>query len=144
VWATDISADALDVATANMAGAGMAARRVTALQGDWWGALPPELRHTFDLVVSNPPYVSDDDPLPPEVEDYEPKIALRAGQNGMDAIRRIVQDAPEWITPRGVLVVELDPRQAEAAAALARENQAVRTEIKADALGRDRALVAQW
>jgi release factor glutamine methyltransferase len=88
--------------------------------------------------------VSDDDPLPPEVEDYEPKIALRAGQNGMDAIRRIVQDAPEWITPRGVLVVELDPRQAEAAAALARENQAVRTEIKADALGRDRALVAQW
>lgn len=145
VWATDVSADALDVARANLAGAGMrAGTRVRIEQGWWWDALPPSLRGTLDLVVSNPPYVRDDDPLPAVVEGHEPVRALRAGPQGLDAISEIVTNARSWLAPGGVLVVELDPRQAEVTAALARDHGAARASIRADALGRDRALVAAW
>src|SRR5438105_5970876 len=64
VWATDVSADALAVARANLAGIGtFAAARVRIQEGDWFGALPPELRGRLDIVVSNPPYIGDDESL---------------------------------------------------------------------------------
>ncbi len=134
VWATDVSRDALDVARANLAGAGMwAATRVRIAEGHWWDALPTDLRGRLDLVVSNPPYVFADDPLPSEVEDYEPSLALRAGAEGMDAINEIVAGAPEWLAPGGVLVMEIDPRHGPRL----RDHG----EIRIDALGRERALV---
>lgn len=144
VWATDVSAEALEVATANMAGVGMAARRMRAVQGWWWKALPDELRGGVDVVVCNPPYVGERDPLPPEVIDYEPVIALKSGPEGMDAIAEVIRDAPDWLAPGGVLVVELDPRQSAAAVTLATSSGAARAEVRVDALGRERALVAAW
>ena len=73
VWATDLSDDALAVATANIAGTG--ATRVRVARGHWFGALPDELAGTLDLVVANPPYVRDDElpALPAEVRDHEPR-----------------------------------------------------------------------
>jgi release factor glutamine methyltransferase len=145
VWATDVSGDALDVARANLTGAGMwAAPRVRMVEGSWWDALPSELRGQLDLVVSNPPYVADAEALPPEVAEHEPALALRGGPDGLDAIRPIVSGAGEWLAPGGVLVVELDPRQASAVTALARSAGAGRVEVRVDALGRQRAVVAQW
>ncbi|MHB8466035.1 MAG: peptide chain release factor N(5)-glutamine methyltransferase [Acidimicrobiales bacterium] len=145
VWATDVSADALDVARANLTGIGMwAATRVRTVEGSWWAALPAALRGDLDLIVSNPPYVAEHDPLPPEVIDHEPVVALRAGPEGMDAIHEIVTHAGEWLAPGGVLVVELDPRQSQRTVDLARVNGAARAEVRVDALGRDRAVVAQW
>ncbi|HWC12692.1 MAG TPA: HemK/PrmC family methyltransferase, partial [Acidimicrobiales bacterium] len=80
VWATDAFPGALAVARANVAGSGSATgTRVRLLEGDWWDALPDELRGTVDVVVSNPPYVAGGEHLPPEVEDWEPRAALRAG-----------------------------------------------------------------
>jgi release factor glutamine methyltransferase len=86
VWATDVSPEALAVARANVAGSGSAVgTRVRLLEGDWWGALPDELRGRVDVVVSNPPYVAGDEDLPPEVEEWEPRAALRAGRTGREA-----------------------------------------------------------
>ena len=145
VWATDVSADAIDVARANLAGIGMfAATRVRLVEGWWWAALPADLKSHVDLVVTNPPYVADGDPLPAEVADHEPALALRAGPDGMDAITEIVTRAGEWLAPGGVLVTELAPHQADRARELATGRGAARAEIRHDLSGRPRALVAAW
>jgi release factor glutamine methyltransferase len=145
VWATDVSADALDVARANTSGIGMfAATRVRLAEGSWWDALPGELRGRLDLVVSNPPYVAADEILGPEVDSWEPRIALRAGSDGLDAIRAIVGDASSWLRPGGVLVVEIAPSQSAAVRELAGAAGAARAEVRTDALGRERGLVAWW
>ena len=145
VWATDVSADALDVARANLAGlGGTAATRVRLAAGSWWDALPPDLAGRLDLVVSNPPYVGEHDPLPVGVDAYEPRIALRSGPSGMDAISAIIGGAAGWLAPGGVLVVELAPAQAATTATLAAAAGATGTRIRIDALLRQRALVAQW
>jgi release factor glutamine methyltransferase len=145
VWATDVSRDALDVARANLAGIGMwAATRVRVVEGSWWSALPHDVHGQLDLVVSNPPYVGAAETLPPEVDLHEPSLALRSGPDGLDAIAAIVGDAGDWLAPGGILVVELAPAQAEVTMDLARRAGAARVETRTDALGRVRALVAQW
>lgn len=145
VWATDASPDALDVARANTSGIGMwAATRVRLAEGSWWDALPSELRGRFDVVVSNPPYVADGEYLPPEVEEWEPRAALRAGPDGLDAARQIVAGAGEWVTSGGVLVMEIAPAQAQAVVALAGAAGADSAEVRRDSSGRERALVARW
>jgi release factor glutamine methyltransferase len=119
VWAVDRSAHALEVAGANLAGVGRPARRVRLALGDWFDALPGELRGTVDVIVSNPPYVATVDPLPAEVADWEPPEALLAGADGLDDIRRIVAEAPSWLARPGSLVVECAPQQAATVAELA-------------------------
>jgi release factor glutamine methyltransferase len=145
VWATDVSPDALDVARANTSGSGMwSATRVRLAEGSWWDALPDELRGRLDLVVSNPPYVADGEAVAPSVDAWEPRVALRAGADGLDAIRTIVGGAPTWLRPGGVLVVEIAPSQADAVCALAGGAGAARAEVRRDALGRERGMVAWW
>ena len=143
VWATDLSADALAVARANLAGIGHAGTRVTLVEGSWFDALPRELRGTLDLVVSNPPYVAASDALPAEVADWEPAGALVPGPTGLEAIEEIVAGAPVWLCRPGALVVELAPSQAEDAVALARAAGFADAEVAPDLTGRPRALVAR-
>jgi release factor glutamine methyltransferase len=138
VWATDRSPDALALARANLAGLGRAATRVRVAEGEWFAALPGELAGSVDVVVSNPPYVTDDDPLPAEVERWEPVEALRAGPDGLDDLRVIVAGAPAWLRPGGALVVELDPRQAAPVAALMQDAGFVDVVVTPDLTGRDR------
>ena len=89
VWATDVSADALAVARANLAGlGGRAATRVRLVEGSWFDALPEAFRGQVHLLVSNPPYVADGETLPAEVADWEPPGALRAGPHGARGDRR--------------------------------------------------------
>jgi release factor glutamine methyltransferase len=145
VWATDVSAEALDVASANLSGLGMwAATRVRIVQGSWWAALPADLRGQVDLVVSNPPYVADDEPLPDEVDRHEPAVALRAGADGLAAITEILAGMAGWLAPSGVAVIELAPHQAGRVVALARDAGARSAEVRVDGAGRARALVASW
>ena len=99
VWATDRSPDALAVAGANLAGLGRRAAVVRLAEGDWFEALPEDLRGRIDVVVSNPPYVAADDPLPPEVADWEPREALVPGTTGLEAIEQIVRAAPRVAAP---------------------------------------------
>ena len=93
VWATDASSDALAVARANLAGLGRRAAVVRLVEGDWFAALPTSCAAGVDVIVSNPPYVAADDPLPPEVADWEPRAALVPGPTGLEAIEVIVAGA---------------------------------------------------
>ncbi|MCU1367196.1 MAG: hemK, partial [Ilumatobacteraceae bacterium] len=80
VWLADVSADALDVARANLAGVGGAGAAVQIAEGSWFDALPASLRGEIDLVVANPPYIADGDPdVTAEVANWEPHLALFAG-----------------------------------------------------------------
>jgi release factor glutamine methyltransferase len=146
VVASERDQDALDVARANLAalGAGMAAR-VLLCQGDWYQALPIDLMGRFDMIVTNPPYVAQDEwgGLEAKVRDYEPYGALVPGPTGLEAIEEIVAGAPTWLNSTGVLVVELAPCQAQAATALAKGAGLCEVRVESDLVGRPRALVAR-
>jgi len=145
VWATDVSADALAVARANLAGTGSAATRVRLVEGDWYAALPDELRSAIDLIVTNPPYVgaSELDSLPAEVREHEPITALVSGDDGLEAIDHIVDGALEWLAANGALVVEIAPHQADAVSERARTAGFRQVRVERDLTGRDRVLVAR-
>ena len=145
VWATDASADALAVARANLAGIGAAATRVRLAQGDWFEAVPDELKGRVRVIVANPPYVAtrEIDDLPPEVARHEPIDALVSGPTGLEAITHIVDEAPAWLERAGALVVEIAPHQAEVVAAAARSAGFVEVTVEPDLTGRDRVLVAR-
>lgn len=145
VWATDASGDALDVARFNLIGLGQAAAgRVELKLGDWFDALPDALVGMLTVVVSNPPYVRDDDLLPAEVADWEPVDALRGGPAGLDDIERIVHGAPLWLARPGALVLEHAPDQSDAVAALCRGARAEIVSTHPDLVGRPRCTVAKW
>jgi release factor glutamine methyltransferase len=143
VWATDVSADALDVARANLAGC--AATRVRLVQGSWFEALPDELRGTIELMVSNPPYVAEHEieGLPEEVSGYEPRRALVPGPTGDEALEHLLLHAREWLVETGVLVCELAPRQADPMIARALEIGYADAFVRGDLAGRPRVLVAR-
>lgn len=143
VWATDASPDALVVARANLAGLGRRAGAVRLVEGDWFGALPDELRGRVDVVVSNPPYIADDEELPDEVASWEPVTALRAGPDGLDALRRIIADAPGWLREGGALVLEIGETQGAVVVELAEAAGLHAPRIEPDLAGRDRVLVAE-
>ncbi|MBP0049018.1 50S ribosomal protein L3 N(5)-glutamine methyltransferase [Marinobacterium sp. AK62] len=100
----DISADALEVARQNI-DRHMLADRVRACQGDLFDAVQGT---TYDLIVSNPPYVDADDlaQMPAEYH-HEPSLALGSGPDGLDITRRILRQAADHLNPEGLLVVEV-------------------------------------
>lgn len=145
VWAVDVSEAALSVASANLAGLGSrAVGRVRLAQGSWWEALPAELAGSVDLVVTNPPYVSEAElaGLPLEVSAWEPVGALVAGPSGLEALAAILAGSSGWMAPGGALVAEIAPHQAEEARALAEGAGLADVEVRPDLTGRARALVA--
>ena len=146
VWATDISPGALEVASANLAGLGArAAGRVRLAGGDWWSALPEGLEGTVTLAVANPPYVSEGElgTLPPEVACWEPRQALVAGPNGLEALQVLLAGAGHWLAPGAAFVAEIAPHQAARAIALAEGAGLGDVWVKADLTGRERVLVGR-
>ena len=144
VWCTDDSPETLAVARANLAGLGSrTATRVRLVEGSWWDALPADLRRRVDLAVSNPPYVASADVLPPEVAEWEPVRALRAGPTGLEAVETILGGAREWLAPSGALVVEISPEQSEAVLRRARAAGFAAPDVRPDLTGRPRVLVAR-
>ena len=144
VWLTDVSADALDVARANAAGLGVAGTGVRFGQGSWFAALPAELKGTFGIIVSNPPYIATGDPeVEPAVHQWEPADALYAGPDGLDAVRVIAEGALEWLAPGGRLVLEIGARQGKVVAELLNSVGLTDVEVRVDLAGRDRIAVAR-
>jgi release factor glutamine methyltransferase len=143
VWLTDLSPDALDVARANLSGLGRAAGHVRVAEGSWFDALPAELRGELALVVANPPYIAESEPVEPIVSEWEPAAALYGGTDGLEAIRRIVDAAPPWLRPGGWLVLEIGETQGQAVAGLLRAAGLGAVEILRDASRRERIAVAR-
>lgn len=143
VWATDVSADALEVAEANRAALGAG---VNLVEGSWYEALPADVRGWVDVIVSNPPYVSEAElrELGPEVRDWEPAGALCAGPDGLEDVAAIIRGAPEWLASPGALLVEMGPHQIGRAAQLAHDAGFGHVEIRTDLAGRERVLEARW
>lgn len=103
VDAVDISLDALEVAAVNVESYGFE-ERINLIHTDLFEGL----EGTYDLIVSNPPYVDAPsvDALPPEYL-HEPELALGSGEDGLDATRQILLHAAKFLNPRGVLLVEI-------------------------------------
>ncbi len=142
VLATDVSAEALQVARANLTGIGRAASRVSLHEGSWFDALPASVRGSLDVLISNPPYVTDAEELPAVVADWEPSRALRASGNGLDDLTVIVDGADEWVTPGGAVILEMAPNQtATITQRFSARGWSARVHI--DLQGRDRAVVAR-
>ena len=119
-WAVDCSAEALAVARRNAAALGLLqSAAVQWCEGLWWQPLQP-LAGQLDLVVSNPPYIPSAvvDGLEPVVRDHEPRLALDGGSDGLDALRLIIEAAPQMLAPGGWLVLEHHHDQAAAVAEL--------------------------
>jgi release factor glutamine methyltransferase len=143
VHLVDLSADAVAVARANLAGLGMAGRTVAVHHGSWFDPLPPDRAGRVDVVVSNPPYVAADDPLPPVVADWEPADALVSGPTGLEAVERILSEAVSWLAPSGLVVLEIGATQGDAARAAAEAAGLAEVDVRPDLSGRDRTLVAR-
>ncbi|QWD73779.1 50S ribosomal protein L3 N(5)-glutamine methyltransferase [Polynucleobacter sp. TSB-Sco08W16] len=108
VSACDISMPALSVAARNLDRHGLNSQ-VELLDGDLWDALPePNEDNLFDLIICNPPYVNSTsmNALPAEYH-AEPVLALAGGDDGMDLIRRIIAQAPDYLSERGAILIEI-------------------------------------
>ena len=85
-------------------------------EGDLFTPLPGSLRGRVDILICNAPYVPTDEIalMPPEARDYEARMALDGGADGLAILRRVCAQAPQWLAPGGTLLVETSERQAAA------------------------------
>ena len=104
VDAADLSEDALAVTRINIERHGLSSR-VRALRSDVFSSL---VNQRYDVIVSNPPYVGDEElaSLPAEYG-REPQLGLHGGSDGLDIVRKILREAPEHLEPNGILIVEV-------------------------------------
>lgn len=141
VTAVDFSADALALATENAEATGLLAR-VKLERASWLEGIPPGTR--FDLIVSNPPYLSETETAQaaPEVRDHEPPTALIAADGGLSDLRHLIKTAPHFLTDGGMLALETGIAQHNELLRLAADRGLVRAESRRDLTGRDRFLIA--
>jgi len=142
VWLTDSSQDCIDVARANLSGLGVKGSNVNIVFGDWFDALSSVHKNSFNLIISNPPYIAPNETLDSSVLDWEPSDALISEPNGDEAINHIIDHASQWLTPDGVLVLEMAPWQVEPAVKKA-QNKYRFVEFKTDLSNHPRCLIAQ-
>ncbi|HBZ45181.1 MAG TPA: peptide chain release factor N(5)-glutamine methyltransferase, partial [Maritimibacter sp.] len=137
--ATDLSPAALKVAAQN-AEALEVTNRLTLLESDWYAAVDG----TFDLIVSNPPYIAADEmpTLSPEVLGYDPERALTPGGDGLEPYRIIADHAPSYLAPGGRLLVEIGHRQGPSVAEIFCAAGLEDVRVHPDLDGRDRVVAA--
>ena len=144
VVATDASPEALGVARRNATRAGVA-DRIEFLEGSLLEpAMAAGLEGRVSLLVSNPPYVASGDieSLPPEVRDFEPRVALDGGPDGLDCLRVMAQDGPALLKPSGAVALEVGCGQAAAVAGMLEERLGS-AEIHKDYAGRERIVTGR-
>ena len=143
VWCTDVSEGAIAVTRANLAGLGMAGQKVSISQGSWFEALPQEMLEKFDVIISNPPYISDSEELPLEVSEWEPSSSLRSGPLGTEDLSFLLNNSIEWLSAEGQLILELAPMQADQMVEEAKNLNFREVQLRNDLTGRDRVLMAK-
>lgn len=146
IIATDISDAALSVAAKNIEKHQLK-ERIKLLCGDLFDPIVPQLDvGKFDLIVCNPPYVSsaEFEKLDKNVKDYEPKLALFAGDDGLDIYRRIIKNVNQFLKPDAALMLEIGYEQGQAARKLL-EGAGCFGEIaiEKDHCGNDRVVIAR-
>ncbi len=135
ITATDLSAEALAVAKENARRLGL--KNLRFLQGRWYEPLPTDAR--FHLILSNPPYVAENDPhLQGDGVRHEPRATLAAGPEGLDDLITIIRGAPAHLKRGGWLAVEHGAEQGRAVRALFQEAGFEKVETRRDLAGRDR------
>ena len=142
--ATDISADACELARQNVLEMGLG-QRIYVAQGNMGAAVPERFIGKLDLVVSNPPYVPTHvmADIPREVAAFEPQIALDGGADGLELFRPLTQWAYQALKPGGGYAVELHETCLEAAASIAAASGLCDVRVVSDLAGRPRILSAR-
>lgn len=145
VVATDISMPALETAQKNirahhLCGKDSATAQISLVNANWLSCF--RTGQLFHIVVSNPPYIGESEPLSPQVAHYEPDQALFAGKDGLEAIRKLICTVPSVLKPGGWFLCEIGFMQGEIAKKLARR-YFDRVEIRKDLSGKDRLLTAR-
>lgn len=140
--ATDLNPAAINMARTNAASNGVA-ERLGFRAGDWFGALSPA-DGRFDLIASNPPYIASHvvEKLQPEVRDFDPRLALDGGPDGLAPYRIIAAEAVDWLTPTGMVLVEIGYDQGEDVSALFRAAGYADVSVHKDLAGLDRVVCA--
>ncbi|MEZ5942710.1 MAG: peptide chain release factor N(5)-glutamine methyltransferase [Planctomycetaceae bacterium] len=141
--AVELSPPAAEVARKNIARHGVS-ERVELLTGDLFAPVPAGSK--FDVIVSNPPYITSEEmqQLDPDVRLHEPHLALEAGADGLDVIRRIVDQSRQFLTPGGSLLIELDPAQAQPVLELMKSAGYVDESALNDLAGNARVVQSKW
>jgi len=142
IIATDISADALALAR-EIAAKNNLAGRIEFLHGDGFAALPAGSK--FDLIISNPPYVpsAEIETLQPEVRDFDPRMALDGGADGLDFYRKLAAEAKPFLKPDGKIMLEFGDGQAAAIRKIFENEKWIVEAIKDDYSQRERILIAR-
>ncbi len=142
ITALDISADALTLAKQN-ATVNKVAERLEFLQGDGFAGLSASSK--FDLVVSNPPYIpsAEIETLQPEVHDFDPRLALDGGVDGLDFYRRMAAEAKLFLKPNGKIMLEFGDGQADTIKKIFEDEKWIVEAVKEDYSQRERILIAR-
>jgi release factor glutamine methyltransferase len=137
----DVSEEALAVARDNAASLGLDGRAAF-LRGDWTAGLGDA---TFDLVVSNPPYIATQviETLDPEVRDHEPRVALDGGSDGLDAYRNLASEVVRVLKPGGAFALEIGHDQGPVVEALMQAAGAAEVRLMQDLAGMDRVVAGR-
>ena len=140
--ALDVSADALDVARANAAALELS-ERVGFVRSDGFARLPGRFRGGLAALVSNPPYVREDERpgMMPDVRDHEPGLALFAGADGLHHYRQIAETV-DWLAPGGLVAVEVGQGQSAAVQAIFERAGLTDLRVRKDLSGIDRVVLA--
>jgi len=140
VLATDVSSDALHIAARNAQQIGVDAR-LSLLESDWFA----QVDGTFDLIVSNPPYIAAEEmaELSRDVREHDPHIALTDHADGLTAYRKITAGAAAHLAPKGRLIVEIGPTQGRQVAQMFTDAGFADVQIIPDFDGRDRVVCGQ-
>lgn len=144
VIATDVSLDALAVATTNATN--LAGHLKSNLEFRHGSLLAPVAGESVDAIVCNPPYVSfaEIEELPPDVRDWEPMLALLCPGDGLSVTREIIRQAPDVLNAGGFLALEVDTRRAGSVAeSIAVDGRYDRVEVLLDLTGRERFVIAR-
>ncbi len=133
--ASDISLPALKIAKTNSQSYEL--NNIHFMHSDWLKQIPPKLR--FDLIISNPPYISANDPhLQQGDVRFEPLTALTSGADGLDAIRQLIKQSPAFLKPGGVLMFEHGYQQGKQTTALMQAAGFFQVCCRQDLAGHDR------
>ena len=143
VTLADISKDALAIAKKNIAGQKLSGR-VTAIAADALGE-PSAFLGKFDMIVSNPPYITTEEMLSLDhsVKDFEPHLALHGGDDGLEFYRSIAKNYKKALKPGGYLCFEFGINQGDAVCAILEENKYTILERTSDYNGVERAVLAR-